>query len=765
MKHDDALLHVRGAAQYVRDIAVPQGTLYAASVPSPLAHGKIRKMDFAAAVAHEGVTAVFTARDIPGQNQIGNIIQDEPLLAADEVDYAGQPIALIVAESPTVARRARALVDLEVESLPPVLDPREAYARGDIIGVPRTFALGDVDRAWSRCHVVVSGRTDSGGQEHIYLETQSVLAIPRDDGGMRVYSATQSPTLVQRIIARVLGLAMHQVEVDVPRLGGAFGGKEDQATAWAALAALAAFRLHRPVKLTLNRHEDVRWTGKRHPYSSDYKIGLAKDGKILAYEVMFYQNAGATADLSPAILERTMFHTTNSYFIPNVRATGVSCRTHLPPYTAFRGFGAPQAMFVMEAAITHAAAALHVPAVEIQRKNLLRSGDELPYGMRLETDSPVRCWDELDKRHGLQACRDRVVAFNREHTLAKKGVAVIPVCFGISFTSTVLNQAASLVHVYTDGSVGISTAAVEMGQGVHRKIRKVAARILGIELDRIRMESTNTTRVANTSPTAASTGADLNGHATRLACLQILERLKKAIAAERGCPADEIEIQNEVVVRGHKPLGLTWEQLIAWAYSRRLPLSAYAGYATPGIHFDKSKEKGHPFIYHAVGTAIVEATVDGLRGVPRIDSVKIVHDVGQSLDPAIDRGQIEGAVVQGIGWMTSEELVYSPEGKILSDSMATYKVPDIHATPEVSITFLEDSPQPAGILGAKTVGEPPLMYGIGAYYAILDALRAFRPDLSLFFQAPMTTERTFWALWPRASSDRGATKRADEGQT
>jgi xanthine dehydrogenase large subunit len=405
-------------------------------------------------------------------------------------------------------------------------------------------------------------------------------------------------------------------------------------------------------------------------------------------------------------------------------------------------------MFAIEAAIAHGAAALGVPAVEIQRKNLLRRGDEFPYGMGLQSDSPVRCWDELDKRHDLAACLARVAAFNRDHALTKKGLAVMPVCFGISFTTTMLNQAASLVHVYTDGSVGISTAAVEMGQGVHRKIRRVAARTLGVDLDRIRMESTNTTRVANTSPTAASSGADLNGHAARLACLQIIERLKQAVAAERGFPADEIGFENEAVVRAGQPIGLSWEQVIAWAYARRIPLSAYAGYATPGIHFDKSKEKGRPFAYHAVGTAVVEATVDGLRGIPRIDSVKIVHDVGQSLDPATDRGQIEGGLMQGIGWMTCEELLYSPEGKILTDSLATYKVPDIGATPEVTIHFLEDTPPPFGILGAKTVGEPPLMYGIGAYYAVLDALRAFRPELPLTFHAPLTAERTFRAFWP-----------------
>jgi xanthine dehydrogenase large subunit len=754
VKHDDILLHVRGASHYVRDIPAPQGTLHAVPVPSPVAHGKIRKIETAAAAAAPGVVAVLAARDIPGQNQIGSIIQDEPLLAADVVEYIGQPVALIVAESQEAARFARALIKLDIEPLPAVFDPRQAYARGELIGPARTFSLGDVDKAWPLCRVVVAGRADTGGQEHMYLETQSALAVPRDDGGLKVYSATQSPTAVQRAIARVLGLAMHQVEVDVPRLGGGFGGKEDQATAWAALAALAAFRLGKPVRLVLSRHEDGRFTGKRHPYSSDYKIGLAEDGRILAYEAAFYQNAGASADLSPAILERTLFHATNSYFIPNVKATAASCRTNLPPFTAFRGFGGPQAMFVLEAAITHAARELGLPTQDVQRRNLLKRSDELPYGQRIESDSPVRCWDELDKRHGLAAARARIDAFNRGHALTKKGLAVMPVCFGISFTNTMLNQAAALVHVYTDGSVGVSTAAVEMGQGVHRKIRRVAALTLGIDPDRIRMESTNTSRVANTSPTAASSGADLNGQAARLACLQILERLKQALAAERGCPPDHIHIERGEVACAHERLDLTWERLVAWAYARRIPLSAYASYATPGVHFDKSKEKGRPFAYHAVGTALIEATVDGLRGVSRIDSVRIVHDIGRSLDPAVDQGQIEGAVVQGIGWMTSEELVVSPEGKLLTDSLATYKVPDINDSPEMSVTFLEEAEPPEGILGSKTVGEPPLMYGIGAYFAILDALRAFRPELRLEFRAPMTAERTFRALFPEALKPR-----------
>jgi xanthine dehydrogenase large subunit len=743
VKQNDIFFHPRGESLYVDDLDAFPGLLHAAVLASPVAHGRVVRLDTEAAAQQPGVAAVFTARDIPGENQIGGIILDEPLLADGEVHYAGQPLALAVADTALRARLALNAVRLEIEELPPVLDPRQAAARGLLIVPPRTFALGDVEMAWPACALVVEGRVDSGGQEHLYLETQAAVALPGEKDTLRVLSATQSPSGVQRMVARVLGLPMSQVSVEVFRLGGAFGGKEDQATAWAVLAALAARALRRPVKLVLERREDMRFTGKRHPYSSDFKIGLDKEGRILAYEVTFYQNAGAAADLSPAILERTLFHAGNSYRIPNVRATGISCRTHLPPFTAFRGFGGPQAMFVLEAAIFQAAAAMGVEPAVLQGKNLLGEGDEFPYGQKAKNCRARRCFDEAVSVFDLAAARERVRAYNAAHALSKKGLALMPVCFGISFTSKHLNQAGALVHVYTDGSVAVSSGAVEMGQGVNNKILLVAARTLGAASRRLRMESTCTKRVANTSPTAASTGADLNGKAVELACLEIRGRLLKVAAAVLSLDhVVGLEIRQDAVFNSGVKTDLTWEKLVQAAYLARVNLSAQAHYAAPGIHFDRATEKGEPFAYHVYGTALVEATVDGLRGTCTVDRVRAVHDAGSSLNPLLDRGQAEGGIVQGIGWMTLEELVFSDQGRLLTDTLSTYKIPDIRTAPaDIDVLFLKDAPNPAAVLNSKAIGEPPFMYGIGAYFALLAALRALRPGRPLPFSAPLTNEK------------------------
>jgi xanthine dehydrogenase large subunit len=743
VKQNDIFFHPRGESLYVDDLDAFPGLLHAAVLASPVAHGRVARLDTEAAAREPGVVAVFTAGDIPGENQIGGIIADEPLLADGEVHYAGQPLALVVADTAPRARRALRAVGLEIEELPPLLDPRQAAAAGQLIVPPRTFVLGDVEKAWPACALVVEGRVDSGGQEHLYLETQAAVALPGEKDTLRVISATQSPSGVQRMVARVLGMPMSRVAVEVFRLGGAFGGKEDQATAWAALAALAARALRRPVKLVLERREDMRCTGKRHPYSSDFKIGLDREGRILAYAVTFYQNAGAAADLSPAILERTLFHAGNSYRIPNVRATGISCRTHLPPFTAFRGFGGPQAMFVLEAAIFQAAAALGVEPAALQEKNLLDEGDEFPYGQKATHCRARRCFAEAVSAFDLAAARERVRAFNAAHALSKKGLALMPVCFGISFTSTHLNQAGALVHVYTDGSVAVSSGAVEMGQGVNNKILLVAARTLGVANRRLRMESTCTERVANTSPTAASTGADLNGRAVELACLEIRGRLLKVAAAVLSLDqVAGLEIRQDAVFRSGVKTDLGWEKLVQAAYLARVNLSAQAHYATPGLRFDRAAEKGEPFAYHAYGTALVEATVDGLRGTCTVDAVRAVHDAGNSLNPLLDRGQAEGGIVQGIGWMTLEELVFSAKGRLLTDTLSTYKIPDIRTAPvDIDVRFLKDAPNPAAVLNSKAIGEPPFMYGIGAYFALLEALRALRPGRPLPFSAPLTNEK------------------------
>ena len=749
MNHLDPHRHVRGESQYLDDVPEQQGTLYAAVYEAPLAHGVLRSLGLGAAQKAPGVVRILTAADVPGRNQIGGIVPDEPLLAEGHVHFRGQPVALVLARTARQAHAALKLIEADIDPLPVITDPRAAAALGEFIVPPRTFRIGDSAAAFAGCAHVFAGVAESGGQEHLYIETQGAYAFPTELGGVRIISSTQGPTALQRHCAVVLGVGMHQVEVDVTRLGGGFGGKEDQATPWGCLAALGAFITKKPVKLVLDRLADMRMTGKRHPYSSDFKFGLDADLRIVAYEVQYYQNAGAAADLSPAVLERTLFHTTNAYHIPHVTATAHSCRTNLPPNTAFRGFGGPQGMFVLEAAIVRAAEALGVAPADIQRRNLLREGDLFPYRQPAEMCHAEQAWDTAAAHYDLAGLRAEMEEFNAANKLYKKGLSVMPICFGISFTKTFMNQAHALVHIYTDGSVGISTAAVEMGQGVNTKLALVAARTLGISLHRIKIESTNTTRVANTSPSAASATADLNGQATELACRALRERLLRHASTEFSVDYEGISIENEQVLAAGMPAETTWEKLVSSAFVKRVSLSENAHYATPGVHFDAATESGHPFAYHVYGTALTTATVDCLRGTYVVDAVRIAHDFGQSFSPAIDRGQIEGGVVQGIGWLTLEEVSYNPEGRLLSNSLNSYKIPDLYAAPAVlDVHFLDTPGHPRAVLRAKAVGEPPLMYGIGAYFALRAAIRAFRPGAALPLVAPLTPERVLGGLYP-----------------
>jgi xanthine dehydrogenase large subunit len=748
MNNVDAYGHVTGRSVYLDDIPLVQGTLYGLVFGSPLAHGQITAIDYSQAEALPGVVKILTHADIPGENQIGSIICDEPLFAEKKVHYQGQPIALVLAESEAIARQARARIQCELHPEEVVIDPRAAQAQGLLIHPPRTFTLGNTAEAWADCAYVFTGRADSNGQEHLYLETQGAYAVPMENGHIRISSSTQGPTAVQRTAAQVLGVGMHRIEVDVLRLGGGFGGKEDQATPWAVMAALGAALLQRPVKLVLHRLDDLRMTGKRHPYSSDYKIGLSADLKIIAYEVTFYQNAGAAADLSPAILERSLFHATNAYYIPHVQATAYSCRTHLPPNTAFRGFGGPQAMFVLEAAIAQAARELGIPAYRIQQRNLLQDGDEYPYGQIAEGVALTQIWSDLETKFKLSEVEERMQRFNRQHADRKQGFALMPITFGISFTNTAMNQARALVHIYGDGSVGISTGAVEMGQGVNTKMIQVAARELGLTPERIKLESTNTTRVANTSPSAASATADLNGKALQRACRTLVARLKDFAARALDLDPTTLELGQERVYHAGAATDWDWQQLVQQALLARVCLSEHAHYATPRIHFDKTTEKGHPFTYHVYGLALTEVTVDCLRGAYTIDAVKIVHDFGKGMNTAIDHGQIEGGLVQGIGWMTLEEVAYDEQGKLLSNSLSTYKIPDIYAVPrEVLIEAVATEGTDFAILKSKAVGEPPLMYGIGTYFAIDHAVRAFNPRYRSIYAAPFTHEKVLMALY------------------
>ncbi|HEY0426715.1 MAG TPA: molybdopterin cofactor-binding domain-containing protein [Pyrinomonadaceae bacterium] len=748
MKNVDSKSHVRGESIYLDDIPLVEGTLYACVYDSPVAHGVLTAVDISEAEKSAGVVKIIQAKDLIGENQIGGILPDEPLLADEEVHFQGMPVAIVLAESEEQARAAAKKIKSEIEPLEIVTDPRVAFAKNDLIVPPKHFKLGDTQTAFKNCAHVFEGRADSGGQEHLYIETQGAYCVPTEQGGMRVYSSTQGPTAVQRCVSRVTGLPMHLIEVDVQRLGGGFGGKEDQANAWAAVCAVGTQLTKRPVKYALHRMEDMRMTGKRHPYSADYRIGLDKDLKIIAYEASFYQNAGASADLSPPVLERTLFHCTNSYFVPNVSVSAYSCRTNLPPNTAFRGFGGPQGMFVIESAIAHAAESLGVSASEIQRKNLLQTGDEFPYGQKAESEA-ITSWTQADDKFDFAKLQKEADEFNARSRFVKKGVALMPICFGISFTKTPMNQARALVHVYTDGSVAISTGAVEMGQGVNTKIAQVAARVFSLPIERVKVHTTNTLRIANTSPTAASAAADLNGRATENACEAIFARLMEvAVDLIKAENIADVSIENGFVLHKNELTDWDWLKLVNEAHLRRVNLSEHAHYATQGINFDWETASGHPFAYHVYGTAAVGVSVDCLRGIYEVDYVKTCHDFGASMNTSVDFGQIEGGIVQGIGWLTMEEVVYDAEGRLRSNALSTYKIPDVYSVPkEIEILPLETSRENLAIFNSKAVGEPPLMYGIGAYFAIRAAVRAFNPESSPAFDAPFTAEKVLLNLY------------------
>ncbi len=743
MRNIDSISHVTGKSIYVDDIPELADTAHSVILSSPIAHGKLLVINTEEVDAHKDLIKIITTKDIPGENQIGGIIQDEELLVDKAISFIGQPVAIIVAKSLDSAYEIREKIRLEYDEVRPIIDPVIAFDKGMIIGKPRTFQIGDTENAFTRCDKIVSGSVITGGQEHIYLETQGAYAFPTESGH-KIISATQAPTVVQKGVSKVLGIAMHKIEVEVTRIGGGFGGKEDQATPYACMAALASYITKKPVKLILDRIDDIKMTGKRHPYVAQYKIGMVGK-KIFAYEVTFYQNTGASADLAPAILERILFHTTNSYFIPNVKATALSCKTNLPPNTAFRGFGAPQSMFVLESAIHKVAKEIRVKPEEIQEANLISDEDEFPYGQIAENVKISKTWNQL-----LPMVRkhiDQVEDFNDSNNYVKMGYSFMPITFGISFTNTTLNQAGALVHVYQDGSMGISTGAIEMGQGVNTRILEAVAHKFSLSPNRIKIETTNTTRVSNTSPSAASATHELNGKATQLACDKILSRLLGLASEITNSDIKSVSLSDEFVHVDKKRTTLSWNDLVQKAYLKRIDLSAHGFYSTPKIYFDRTIEKGHPFAYHTYGTAFVQVKVDCIRGIYELERVVIVHDSGKAFNTEIDMGQIEGGVVQGLGWMLLEDLVYDEKGKLLSNSLSTYKIPDVHFIPkEINIEFLKGYDNPLGLMGSKAVGEPPFMYGIGGYFAVRNAMAEFN-ETDMKYHAPLTPERILMGLY------------------
>lgn len=745
----DAILNVKGLTRYIDDLPEPADCLQAAVRLSESARGRLGPIDTSAALGLDPSVIVITGRDIPGENQVGANKPDEPLLPTEEWDYWGQPLVLVLAATRSLARRAASLVRIQGSPLPFVTDPRESAGAGDFILPSRSIQSGNPDEAFKTCAYVVSGRVDSGGQEHVYLETQGAYAEVRDSSRIFIISSTQGPTGVQRAAAKVLGLPMNHVEVESRRLGGGFGGKEDQAATWGSLAALGAWISGKPVKLYLNRKDDMRATGKRHPYSSDFRLGSDAEGKLVAFEATYYQNSGSSCDLSPAILSRTLLHATGTYRIPNVRVTGHMAHTNLPSFTAFRGFGAPQGFFVIESALDALSRLMDKPRADIQRLNLFSEGDVTHYGMPLVNVRAREAFSALEEKLRAKGVAEDIARFNATHNLEKKGMGMIPLCFGISFTKLSMNQAGALVHVYTDGSVLVSTGAIEMGQQVARKIALVASRSLGVRPERIRVERTTTLTVANTVPTAASTGSDLNGMAVMAACAQIRPRLAKVAAeilsAERTPPAippESIEFRDDTIFVSGEASGLTWERLVASAHDARIDLSAHGFHSTPGLFYDMSKEKGSPFAYHVYGAACIVAKVDLVRATSSLEAAYIVHDSGTSLDPEVDLGQIEGALAQGLGWTLLEDLRFGADGRLLSDTLSTYKLPDADFMPStVEVDILPARENPAAPFNSKAVGEPPLQYGIAAYFAILEAIRAAKPDAGTHYDIPFIPEK------------------------
>ncbi len=751
LHHESAIKHVTGQSVYVNDMAAGGGLLHGHVVYSRWAHARIRSYNLEAAQNSPGVHAVLSAGDIPGANQMGPVIRDELCLAGDEITFYGQALFLIAADTEENARAAADLINIEVEELEAILDIETAMDRGNQLSEQRRIATGDVDNAFAKAEHILEGQLTTGAQEHWYLETQSCLCIPGEDDEMKVFSSTQHPSETQHIVANILNIPVNLVTVEMRRMGGAFGGKETQANHTAAWAALLANATGRPVKIHLFRDDDQIMTGKRHRFLSKYKAAYDGQGRITALDVSLNADGGAATDLSVAILERALFHIDNAYFIPSLRVTGQVWKTNLPSNTAFRGFGGPQGIAVIETVIDRVARSLGKDPAGVRKINFYgeQQNNITHYGQQVTGNPLQRMYGRLLEFSDYDFLRKQSDAYNRENEFTKKGLALTPVKFGISFTTSFLNQAGALVHIYRDGTVQVNHGGTEMGQGLHTKILGIAARELGIAPDQIRLTPTDTSKVPNTSATAASSGSDLNGMAVKNAIDKLKIRLLPLAAGlitpegAQKPEAEDIGIENGLVFNRKNPdQQISFKELINQAYLNQISLSATGFYKTPDIQFDKQKGRGKPFHYFAFGMAVSEVLLDTLTGHHKILKTYIVHDVGSSLNPHIDRGQIEGGFVQGLGWCTTEDIKWDSKGFLLNHSPDTYKIPAVHDIPELfRIEILEKAPTPDTIHNSKAVGEPPFMLAFSVWLAIKDAISAlgnhqFEPDFSL----PATNE-------------------------
>jgi xanthine dehydrogenase large subunit len=749
VSHDSAVGHVTGQALYLDDVPIVPGTLEAALILSPHPHARIARMSFALALAAPGAVAAITAADIPGKNDIAPIRSDEPLLPAEIAEYEGQPIAAVAALTLDQARAAAKLVKVEYEPLPAVLTIEEAIAREHYVSPPQTMMRGNVDDALASAPHRLTGELRCGGQEHFYLEGQVALASPGDAGDMLVLSSTQHPTEVQHGVAHLLGLPFNAVTVEVRRMGGAFGGKESQATTIAGIAALLAWKARRPVKLRLPRDDDMRATGKRHPFLIRYDVGFEGEGRLHALDLTLAANGGNVADHTPAVLTRALCHADNCYWLPNVRFRGLACKTNTVSNTAFRGYGGPQGMLAIETIIDLIARQLGLPVDTVRRRNFYGLGrnNVTPYGMKVEDNIIEHVLDDLERSVDLAGWRNDVTAFNRDSPVVKKGLATMPVKFGISFNRPALNQAGALVHVYTDGSVVLNHGGTEMGQGLFIKVAQMVAEAFQIDLDNIRVSATSTAKVPNTSPTAASSGSDLNGMAALHATEQIKTRMSEVAAAHFGVTPSEIAFASNRIYAGNQ--SMSFAELAAMSWEKRVSLSATGYYRTPKIHWDFATNTGRPFYYFVYGAAAAEVAVDTLTGESRVLRAELLQDCGESLNPAIDLGQIEGAFVQGMGWLTTEELWWDDKGRLRTHGPSTYKIPGSRDVPAIfNARILSDAPnREATIFRSKAVGEPPLMLAISVWLAIRDAIASLADyRLAPRLDAPATPERVLGAI-------------------
>ncbi|MDU8929488.1 xanthine dehydrogenase molybdopterin binding subunit [Alisedimentitalea sp. MJ-SS2] len=750
LAHESAEKHVTGRAEYCDDIPEPAGTLHAYLGVSDVAHGRIVSMDLAPVLAAEGVVGVLTAADVPGANQISAVgAGDEPIFPEELIEFHGQALFAVIGKSREAARWAATLARVEIEPLEPVVSVGEALDQGmPNVTDPLTLKRGDVDAGMSRASNTIRARMEIGGQEHLYLEGHIAFAIPGEDEDVVVHCSTQHPSEAQHMVAHALGVASHSVVVNVRRMGGGFGGKESQMNLFACVAAIAAKRWNRPVKIRPDRDQDMASTGKRHDFQCRYTVGFDDDGRIEAVDAELAARCGFSADLSGPVTDRALFHADNAYFFPEVRLQSRPLKTHTVSNTAFRGFGGPQGMVMGERLIEEIAYALGRDPLEIRKVNFYAEGrDVTPYHQQVTDNILDRIVGELETSSDYQARRNAILEHNAAGGIIRKGISLTPVKFGISFTATWFNQAGALVHVYNDGSIMLNHGGTEMGQGLNTKVAQVVADAFAVDVDMVKVTKTTTEKVPNTSATAASSGSDLNGMAALNACEQIKARLVEFACESKGVEADQVTFLPGAVRLGEDEI--PWADFIKSAYMARVQLSAAGFYKTPDIHWDRATGQGRPFFYYAYGASVSEVAVDTLTGEYRVERVDILHDVGKSLNPALDKGQVEGAFVQGMGWLTTEELWWDSSGRLQTHAPSTYKIPLASDRPrEFNVELAEWSVNPERtIKRSKAVGEPPFMLAM----SVLEALSMAVASIADYrecprLDAPATPERVLMAV-------------------